>query len=88
MATASLVGISVPLMVMNAVLIERVLLVPGFFRYTWKALGHTEPPSIDYPMLQAITLWAAILIIAVGLVSDALVIALDPRVRAGGRRVA
>jgi ABC-type dipeptide/oligopeptide/nickel transport system permease component len=73
---------------MNVVLIERVLSVPGFFRYTWKALGHTEPPTIDYPMLQAITHWAAVLIIGVGLLSDALVAVLDPRIRPGRRRSA
>jgi peptide/nickel transport system permease protein len=85
--TASLVGVSLPLMVTNMVLVERVLAVPGFFRYTWKALGHTEPPHRDYVMLSALTLWGAVLIIAFGVLVDAAILWLDPRIRAAGRRL-
>jgi len=84
--TASFVAVSIPLIVSNMVLVERVLSVPGFFRFTWKALGHIEPmPEFhtrDYPMLQAMTLWGAFLIIVSGLILDAVLHRLDPRIRA------
>jgi peptide/nickel transport system permease protein len=80
-ATASFAGVSVPLLVTNLVLVERTLSVPGFFRYTWKALGHTEPQVFDFPMLCALTLWGAVLIIVLGLILDAILPWLDPRVR-------
>jgi peptide/nickel transport system permease protein len=88
--TASFVGVSIPLIVSNMVLVERVLSVPGFFRFTWKALGNIEPPpefhTRDYPMLQALTLWGAILIIVSGLILDAVLRHLDPRIRASTAR--
>ena len=83
--TASFVAVSIPLIVGNMVLVERVLSVPGFFRFTWKALGNIDPPpefhTRDYPMLQALTLWGAVLILVAGLVLDAVLSRLDPRVR-------
>jgi peptide/nickel transport system permease protein len=80
--TASFVGISIPLVVTNLVLVERTLSIPGFFRHTWKALGHVDPPETpDFPMLCALTVWGAVLIVALGLISDALLPWLDPRVR-------
>jgi peptide/nickel transport system permease protein len=82
--TASFVGISVPLVVTNLVLVERTLSVPGFLRHTWKALGNTEkPPVPDFPMLCALTVWGSVLIVVLGLISDAILPWLDPRIRAG-----
>jgi peptide/nickel transport system permease protein len=80
--TFSFVGISVPLVVTNLVLVERTLSIPGFFRHTWKALGHTEPAVPDFPMLCALTVWGAVLIVVLGLLTDALMPWLDPRIRA------
>jgi peptide/nickel transport system permease protein len=82
---ASFVGVSIPLIITNMVLVERVLSVPGFFRFTWRALGHVELRSIhlrDYPMIQALTLWGALLIIVSGLILDAVLHRLDPRIGA------
>jgi peptide/nickel transport system permease protein len=80
--TASFVGVSVPLIVTNLVLVERTFSVPGFFRYTWKALGNVEPPGQpDFPMLQALTLWSTVLIVMLGLIGDAVLPWLDPRLR-------
>jgi peptide/nickel transport system permease protein len=82
--TASFVGISVPLVVTNLILVERTLSVPGFLRHTWKALGNTEvPPVPDFPMLCALTVWGSVLIVVLGLISDAILPWLDPRIRAG-----
>jgi peptide/nickel transport system permease protein len=83
--TASFVGVSIPLIITNMILVERVLSVPGFFRFTWKALGHVDQRTIhlrDYPMIQALTLWGAVLIIVSGLILDAVLRRLDPRIPA------
>jgi peptide/nickel transport system permease protein len=83
--TASFVGVSIPLMVTNMVLVERVVSFPGFFGFTWRALGHFQtegPHTQDLPMIQALTLWAAVLIIVCGLLLDAVLHRLDPRIRA------
>lgn len=83
--TASFVGVSIPLIVTNMVLVERVVSFPGFFGFTWRALGHTPPEgphTVDYPMIQALTLWGAVLIIVSGLILDMVLHRLDPRIRA------
>ena len=80
--TASFVGISIPLLVTNVILIESVFSVPGFFENTWKALGHVDPPERpDFPMLQAITVWSTAFIVALGILTDAVLPWLDPRLR-------
>jgi peptide/nickel transport system permease protein len=86
----SFIGVSVPLIVLNLILVERVFAVPGFFTHTYKATGHVATASnrgeiiIDYPMVQAISMWAAVLIIVLGIVVDLALARLDPRIRAGG----
>jgi peptide/nickel transport system permease protein len=82
-AVASLFGASAPLMVTNMVLIEYVFSVPGFFRHMRRALGQAPgwPPTIDYPTLQAIALWASVLIVTLSLLADVAIARLDPRVR-------
>jgi ABC-type dipeptide/oligopeptide/nickel transport system permease component len=90
--TASFVGIAVPLVVTNLVLVERTLAVPGFLRHTWKALGNMDPGhdrlndlviQPDFPMLAGLTVWGCVLIVVLGLISDAILPWLDPRIRAG-----
>ena len=51
-----------------------------------RALGQAPgwPPSIDIPTLQALALWASVLIVALSLLADLAIVALDPKVRAGG----
>lgn len=91
-ATASFVGISVPLIVINLILVERVFGVPGFFSLTYRATGQVanglgDPhgdPVIDIPLLQAISIWAALLIVVVNIAVDVVLIRLDPRIRSGG----
>ena len=80
-STVSFVGVSVPLIVTNVVLVERVLGVPGFFHYLWKAVGHNSESQIDLSTLSALALWATVLVIGLGLVADAVLGRLDPRVR-------
>jgi peptide/nickel transport system permease protein len=87
--TASLVGVSVPLLVTNMVLVEKVFSVQGFFFRTWKASGHTSSvltdPDPDFPTLQGLAVWGAVLIVAVGLLADLAIARLDPRIRTSGR---
>jgi|1186.fasta_scaffold17756_2 peptide/nickel transport system permease protein len=86
-ATASLASVATPLLILNVVLVERALSVPGFFRYTWKATGHPPSPDPadklvpDIPMTAALMLWAAVLTVVVSLLLDFVVARLDPRVR-------
>jgi peptide/nickel transport system permease protein len=79
---ASFVAISVPAVVTNAVLVEWVFSVPGFFRHTKRATGKAVPQTIDIPTLQALAMWGAVLIVVVGLLADVAIALLDPRVRA------
>jgi peptide/nickel transport system permease protein len=85
-ATAAFASVSVPLLVLNVVLVERALSVPGFFTYTWRATGHPAnyndiPPLPDYTMVAALMFWAAVLTIVVSLTLDLVVVRLDPRVQ-------
>jgi peptide/nickel transport system permease protein len=80
-STISFVGVSVPLIVSNVVLVERVLGVPGFFHLLWKAVGHNSESSLDLATLSAMALWATVLVIGLELVADALLGRLDPRIR-------
>jgi peptide/nickel transport system permease protein len=87
---ASLFGASAPILVLNMVLVEYVFSVPGFFRHMRKALGQNEGLAdkfIDIPMLQAIALWAAVLIVALSLIGDLAIMRFDPRVRATGKTI-
>jgi peptide/nickel transport system permease protein len=91
--TASFVGVSIPLIVINLILVERVFSVPGFFTNTYQAIGHAEGhafnrraagPPIDYAMVQAISVWAALLIVLLGIAVDLVLVRLDPRIRQAG----
>ena len=92
-SVASLIGASAPFMVTNMVLVEYVFTIPGFFRHMKRALGQAPGwgvatqagvPIIDIPTLQALALWAAVLIVALGLLSDLAIMRLDPRIRTSG----
>ena len=81
---ASLFGASAPVLVLNMVLVEWVFSIPGFFRHTRRALGQNEGLAdkvIDVPMLQALAMWAAVLIVALSLLGDLAIARFDPRVR-------
>ena len=85
---ASLFGASAPILVTNIVLVEVIFSVPGFFRHLRRALGQNVGGAdkvIDIPMIQAISIWAAVLIVALSLIADLAIVRIDPRVRAGGR---
>lgn len=92
-ATASLVGISAPIVVINLILVERVFAVPGFFVHTWKATGRAgdtyqdgfrggKAPAIDLEMLVGIAIWASVFVVVLSFVMEFALLRLDPRVRA------
>jgi peptide/nickel transport system permease protein len=84
---AAYVGVSVPWVVTNAVLVEIVFNVPGNFRFIRKAVIGFEPPGPvpDYPSLQAFAVYTAIFIVLATLIADYAVAALDPRTRSPSR---
>jgi peptide/nickel transport system permease protein len=92
-SVASLISASAPLMVTNVVLVEYVFTLPGFFRHMRRALGQVpgwpppKVPPIDILTLQALALWAAVLIVALGLLADLAIMRLDPRIRTSGHTI-
>jgi peptide/nickel transport system permease protein len=92
-SVASLLAASAPLMVMNVVLVEYVFTLPGFFRHLRRALGQVpnwpppKLPPLDILTLQALALWAAVLIVALGLLADLAIMRLDPRIRTSGHTI-
>lgn len=76
---ASAAGVSIPLLVTNVVLIERVFSIPGVFRFTTDAVDDG-----DFPVLQMMAIFGAVLVVIASMAIDAVLAWLDPRVRAGG----
>ena len=70
------------------VLVEWVFSVPGFFRHMRRALGQNYGAEvIDIPTLQALAVWASVLIVPLSLLADLAIVRLGPRVRASGRAI-
>jgi peptide/nickel transport system permease protein len=92
-ATASLVGVSAPIVVLNLILVEHLYSVPGFFQHTWRASGHTDAPHrwpafIDFPMLTGLAVWGSVFVVLLSFAMDFALLRLDPRVRRAATRVA
>ena len=91
--TASLVGVSAPIVVINLILVERVFAVQGFFVHTYKATGRTgdgyqdgfrggKVPAFDLEMLVGLAIWASVFVVLLSFVMEFALLRLDPRVRA------
>lgn len=74
----TLVGLSLPNIVMGSVVIEQIFGWPGIGRMAYNAVT-----SFDYPAIMATTLLASVLLIIGNLISDILYIVIDPRVKGG-----
>jgi peptide/nickel transport system permease protein len=74
----ALVGINVAVALGGTLLVETLFAIPGLGRYTVAALG-----SRDLPSIQGVVLFAAIIVVVAGIVSDIVVSALDPRSNRG-----
>jgi ABC-type dipeptide/oligopeptide/nickel transport system permease component len=85
-AVTSLVWGSIPVFVTNVVLIEWVWNVPGFWYATRRALDQ-DPffPGIDVPMLKALSLWTALVIVVLSILADIALAVLDPRAEVTNR---
>jgi peptide/nickel transport system permease protein len=91
-ATASLVGVSAPIVVINLILVERVFAVQGFFVNTWKATGRRgdgyqdgfrggQAPQIDLEMLVGLAIWASVFVVVLSFVMEFALQRIDPRLR-------
>ena len=89
--TASLVGVSAPIVVINLILVELVFAVPGFFKHTWRATGRFgdgyqdgfragKPPQIDLEMLVGISIWASVFVVVLSFAMEFALLRLDPRI--------
>jgi peptide/nickel transport system permease protein len=75
--TAMLAGSAMPLLLTNAVLVERVFQIPGVFSNILQAVG-----TANVPLILGMTAAGALLIAVSTLIFDLVLVWLDPRVRA------
>ena len=75
-STVTLLGLRVAYSVGGAVITETVFAIPGLGRLLVQSIS-----ARDYPVVQAITLFLAVLVIAVNLMTDLVYAMLDPRVQ-------
>jgi peptide/nickel transport system permease protein len=74
--TITVIGLQVGLLMGGAIITETIFSWPGIGLYTYQAVG-----SRDYPSIQGIVLYAALLFVLINLLVDVLYAVLDPRVR-------
>jgi peptide/nickel transport system permease protein len=74
--TLTLAGVSVPLVVTNLVLVEKVFAVPGMFQDMTQAMG-----SADFPLLMGMTITVAALVALATFLVDVALAFVDPTVR-------
>ncbi len=74
----TVVGLQLPLVVGGSVIIESVYSIPGVGRYYILAIN-----SLDYPIIQAIVIFAAFVVVFANILVDLLYSVLDPRIRYG-----
>jgi peptide/nickel transport system permease protein len=77
-STVTLLGLRVAYSVGGTVIIETVFAIPGLGRLLLNSIS-----ARDYPVVQAITLFLAILVVIVNLMTDILYAVIDPRVQYG-----
>jgi peptide/nickel transport system permease protein len=82
-ATASFAPVTLPLFLTNVMLVERLFSIPGFFHSVWDAIGHNGESAISLPIIISAALWTTVLLIVLGLLADAMLVLLDPKIRAG-----
>ncbi|MGA9347219.1 MAG: ABC transporter permease, partial [Anaerolineae bacterium] len=75
-STVTLLGLRVAYSVGGAVITETIFAIPGLGRLLVQSIS-----ARDYPVVQAITLFLAVLVIGVNLVTDLVYAFLDPRVQ-------
>ncbi|KRA22205.1 peptide permease [Microbacterium sp. Root61] len=73
-------GLALPILVTGAIVIESIFGWPGVGPYFL-----TATKSLDYPVILAVLLLSAFLVIIGNLIADILYVVADPRIRIGGR---
>ena len=74
----TLVGVNMATLVTNVVLIEHAFSIPGVFRFTTQAMDDG-----NFPLLQGMTIAAAVLVVGANLIVDVVHAAIDPTIRTG-----
>lgn len=72
-------GLALPILVTGAIVTESVFAWPGIGPYFL-----TATKSLDYPVILAVLLLSAVLVIIGNLIADILYVVVDPRIRLGG----
>ncbi|MGV9194774.1 ABC transporter permease [Microbacterium sp. MC2] len=72
-------GLALPILVTGAIVTESVFAWPGIGPYFLSATK-----SLDYPVILAVLLLSAVLVIIGNLIADILYVVVDPRIRIGG----
>ncbi len=72
-------GLALPLLVTGAIVTESVFAWPGIGPYFLSATK-----SLDYPVILAVLMLSAVLVIVGNLIADILYVVVDPRIRLGG----
>jgi peptide/nickel transport system permease protein len=72
----TVIGSQIPFVVGGTIIIESIYSIPGMGRYYFTALG-----NLDFPIVQAIVLISAIVVILSNLLVDISYSWLDPRIR-------
>jgi peptide/nickel transport system permease protein len=73
----TVIGLSLPGVVAGTVIFEQIFVIPGMGRYLVEAVNQR-----DYPIIQAVNLLFALLLVAAVIIVDLTYSLLDPRVRA------
>jgi peptide/nickel transport system permease protein len=72
----NVLGLNIGFLVGNTVIVENVFAVPGLGQLMISAIG-----TRDYPTIQAVTLLFGVIVVLIYLLTDLVLIVLDPRVR-------
>lgn len=72
----TVIGLDIPMLIGGAVVTEQIFQWPGIGQLTIQAIG-----SRDYPVLMAINLVSALVVVAANLLTDIMYVVVDPRIR-------
>lgn len=79
--TVSVIGVNLSYLVGGSIVIEKVFALPGLGSLMLNAIF-----ARDFPTIQGVTLFVALFVVIVGIVTDVIYALLDPRVQVSGAR--
>ena len=74
-ASVTVLGVNIAYLIGSTVIVERVFAIPGTGSLMIDAIGRR-----DYPIVQGVTIFFALAVVTVNLITDLIHAALDPRV--------